>query len=83
MDCVSSIALNWMRLLDKDQSGTINLDEFNLSIKMMDNIELDDEEIQIIFESFDNTGNGILSIEELGNAIRDVLVDNYYADESL
>jgi len=86
VESVQSIALNWMDLADKDGNGELNFSEFFDFFSKIEGIMITEAEIRQIFNDFDCTGNGHLSVEEFARAIYQVLLadqDEYSEDYGL
>ena len=74
-DCVKEIAFTWMKLLDEDNSGQINFKEFEQSFNKI-NVIIYPSQIQQIFDQIDEGKNGLISLTELGQAVKGV-IDSY------
>lgn len=72
-----------MELADRDGSGELDFNEFYAFFSEIESIMITEEEIKQIFEDFDGSGNGQLSVEEFARAIyQAVLADNdEYSDD--
>ena len=66
---VQEIALSWMDLADKDGNGELDFGEFYDFFSKIEGIVVSEDEIRQIFNDFDGTGNGCLSVEEFARAI--------------
>lgn len=65
-ELIKAIALNWMKLMDKDRSGSVNEKEFMASFKEMKGVaEPTMPEMQALFKEFDLDDGGSLEIGEL------------------
>ena len=74
---VQDIALNWMELADKDGNGELDFNEFQEFFSKIEDVILSEAEIKQIFDDFDGSGNGYLSVEEFARAIyQAVLADH-------
>ena len=71
---IAEHAIKWMEIVDRDQNGTISLQEFHEFFSTMDGIFMTEHEIQQMFESFDIDHSGELSIEEFARAITQAIV---------
>jgi Ca2+-binding EF-hand superfamily protein len=71
---IAEHAIKWMEIVDRDQNGTLSLSEFHEFFNSMDGIFMTEHEICQIFESYDETGDGQLSIEEFARAITQAIV---------
>ena len=69
VDKVQEVALNWMDLADKDGNGELDFEEFFDFFSKIEGIVVNEEEIKAIFNEFDGSGNGSLSVEEFARAI--------------
>lgn len=69
VDKVQEVALNWMDLADKDGNGELDFEEFFDFFSKIEGIVVNEEEIKAIFNEFDGSGNGFLSVEEFARAI--------------
>lgn len=69
IEAVQEIALNWMELADADGSGELDYGEFHDFFSKIEGIVVTDDEIKQIFDDFDGSGNGSLSVEEFARAI--------------
>ena len=74
-DAIKEISYTWMKLLDDDDSGQISFKEFEQSFSKI-NISIYPSQICQIFNQIDDGQNGLISINELAVAVRDV-VDSY------
>ena len=86
VDKVQEVALNWMDLADKDGNGELDFDEFFEFFSKIEGIVVNEEEIRSIFNEFDGSGNGFLSVEEFARAIYQVVLadqDEYSDDYGL
>ena len=61
--------MKWMELADKDGNGELDFSEFREFFSKIDGIMISDDEIHAIFNDFDGSGNGMLSVEEFARAI--------------
>ena len=69
VDKVQEVALKWMDLADKDGNGELDFEEFYDFFSKIEGIVVNEEEIKAIFNEFDGSGNGSLSVEEFARAI--------------
>jgi hypothetical protein len=69
VDSVYDIALSWMEVSDTDKSGTIDRKEFQDFFAQIKTLVISTEEISQIFDEFDESGDGVLSVEEFAKAI--------------
>jgi Ca2+-binding EF-hand superfamily protein len=58
-----------MEIADKDGNGELDYQEFYDFFSKIEGVMVTDEEIRQIFEDFDGSGNGFLSVEEFARAI--------------
>ena len=56
--------------MDKDSSGRIDKDEFNDFFTSLDDMPVDDSQIEGLFNAFDKSGDGIISVEEFAQGMR-------------
>ena len=84
IDKVQEVALNWMELADKDGNGELDFQEFYDFFSKIEDIVVTEQEIRQIFDDFDGSGNGYLSVEEFARAIYQAVLadqDEYSDDE--
>ena len=74
VDKVQEVALNWMEIADKDGNGELDYGEFYDFFSKIEGILCTDDEIKQIFDDFDGSGNGYLSVEEFARAIYQVVL---------
>jgi Ca2+-binding EF-hand superfamily protein len=74
-----------MELADKDGNGELDYNEFHLFFSKIESMMITDEDIRQIFDDFDGSGNGMLSVEEFARAIyQAILAENDdYSDDQL
>ena len=73
-----------MELADKDGNGELDYNEFYLFFSKIESMMITDEDIRQIFEDFDGSGNGMLSVEEFARAIYQAILaenDDYSDDQ--
>lgn len=58
-----------MEIADTDGSGELDYAEFHDFFSKIEGVMVTDDEIKQIFEDFDGSGNGSLSVEEFARAI--------------
>ena len=76
IESVQEIAMQWMDLADKDGNGTLDLKEFTEFFSKVEGMTVNNDEISQIFNDFDTTGDGQLSVEEFARAIyQNILAD--------
>jgi hypothetical protein len=82
VDKVQEVALNWMEIADKDGNGELDYQEFYDFFSKIEGVMVTDEEIRQIFDDFDGSGNGFLSVEEFARAIYQVILADHdeYSD---
>ena len=73
-----------MELADKDGNGELDFQEFYDFFSKIEDIMVTEQEIRQIFDDFDGSGNGYLSVEEFARAIYQAVLadqDEYSDDE--
>ena len=78
---IAEHAIKWMEIVDKDGNNSLSLEEFNEFFNSMDGIFMTEQEIEQMFNDFDDSGNGELSIEEFARAITQAIVPDEPNDE--
>lgn len=61
--------MEWIEIMDQDQSGKIELPEFYDFFSSLDDMPLSDDQVLGLFNSFDKSGDGDISVEEFARAI--------------
>lgn len=75
--------MQWMDLADKDGNGHLDLKEFTEFFAKAEGMTMSQEEIVQMFNDFDTTGDGQLSVEEFARAIyQNILAENEEYSES-
>lgn len=69
VDTVYDIALAWMEVSDTDRSGFIDRSEFQEFFMQIKSLVVSSEEVNQIFDEFDESGDNRLSVEEFAKAI--------------
>ena len=67
------IALDFVSLVDKNKSGSLDEEEFYDYFSNAADIFLTDEQIRQLFLEFDTSGDGVISLQEFATAIAVVL----------
>ena len=62
--------MEWVEIMDQDQSGRIELPEFYEFFSTLDDMPLTDDQVQGLFNSFDRSGDGVISVEEFAKAVQ-------------
>ena len=62
--------MEWVEIMDQDQSGRIELPEFYEFFSSLDDMPLTDDQVQGLFNSFDRSGDGVISVEEFARAVQ-------------
>lgn len=65
--------MEWIEIMDQDQSGKIELPEFYDFFSSLDDMPLSDDQVQGLFNSFDKSGDGVISVEEFAHAIQNCI----------
>ena len=85
IDTIQEVAMDWMAIADADGSGELDIKEFSEFFGKIEGLLISQDEIQQIFDDFDGSGNGSLSVEEFARAIYMNLLadqDDYSEDSS-
>lgn len=77
---VQQMATSYVNLVDADQNGLIEKDEFIEFFTNFDGICLSDEEITYLFKEADKNGGGHLSIQEFAEALFKIIVPEGFED---
>jgi len=75
-----------MEIADTDGSGELDYHEFHDFFSKIEGVMVTDDEIKQIFEDFDGSGNGSLSVEEFARAIYQAVLadmDDYSQNEEM
>ena len=63
-----------MELADKNGDGELSFQEFYDFFSKIESVMVTDDEIKQMFNDFDGSGNGTLSVEEFARAIYQVIL---------
>ena len=74
--------LEWVEVMDTDQSGNIEKEEFYKFFSTFDELALNDSQLEAMFEAFDVSQDGHISCDEFAKAI-ETAVDEYKAQEHI
>ena len=70
--------LEWVEVMDTDQSGNIEKDEFCKFFSEFDELALNDNQLEAMFDAFDLSQDGRVSCDEFAKAI-ETAFDEYTA----
>jgi Ca2+-binding EF-hand superfamily protein len=62
--------LEWVEVMDTDQSGNIEKEEFYNFFSDFDELALTDGQVEAMFSEFDISGDGSISCDEFARAIQ-------------
>ena len=73
-----------MKVADKDGNGELDYEEFEEFFSKIEGIYVSDEVIRSIFESYDTSGDGFLSVDEFAQSIYKAVIGQLkaYGDET-